>query len=156
MCQMPGLFNLWIPLQAHTPLNNTKRLSENICQLIVKEWSCDLQFIGCGLLIASLCSPSLTTHCKPAGRHHSTQTAGRSLSQTYFQAKLLFPFLTLPTFHSYRFIFYFTSVLGLPYFCCCSSHFVHPLPNLSHWFCKYFRHELASILIVYYSRIFFP
>lgn len=53
ICQVPSNFNLWIPLQAQTPLNNTKRLSENICQLIVtvKEWLCDLQFIGCSLLL---------------------------------------------------------------------------------------------------------
>lgn len=91
--------------------------------------------------------------CRKASFH--TDSWKESLLNMDFQAKLLFPFLILSTFHSYRFIFYCPSVLGLPYFCCCSSHFVHPVPNLSNWFCKYFRHELASILIVYYSRIFF-
>lgn len=72
-----------------------------------------------------------------------------------FSGQIIVSFSHSSHFSFLQIYFLFHSVLGLPYFCCCSSHFVHPLPNLSHWFCKNFRHELASILIVYYSRIFF-
>lgn len=96
-CQVPGIFNLWIPLQAQTPLNNTKGLSENTCQLIVtvKEWLCDLQFIGCGSLIASPRPPSLMSRCKQLGRYRSLQAARK----TFFSTKSSRPgyhFLFLP------------------------------------------------------------
>lgn len=56
-----GILTYGFPLQAQTPLNNTKRLSENTFELTVtvKGWLWDLQFMGCGLLCASHWSPSL-------------------------------------------------------------------------------------------------
>lgn len=94
-CQVPGIFNLWIPLQAQTPLNNTKKLSENTCQLIVtvKEWLCDLQFIGCGSLIASPRSPSLMTHCSGQGGitpYRRTFSSSESSRPSYHFLFLLF------------------------------------------------------------------
>lgn len=97
-------FYLWIPLQAQTSLNNTNRLSENTCQLIVTVrvvmWFAvyRMWFTYCFSLV-TFTDYSLQACGKALVHSNSWKEA---LQNTEFSAKLSFPFLALSSFPPFK------------------------------------------------------